>query len=335
MILESGTLQNIFDRTTATYRGRDVLCDLWYWDDVTSPYYYGGPNPAIPVYIGMPVNVYTDGFSGGPAIPMTANAAAAPNTQVEVASVSGFFPTETVKISDAATSEMNVIAAVGASRLVVANVAPGAMSPVTVLAGGGYAAGDNVTLTMLGGPSEVCTIFMVVPGPGVDTLVMANVVNAYFAAAYPSVTLNRLTMAVPLANNYTVAAGGQVALLGASGLPYSMNQTWNYVEHQGIYYKIPLQVTVVDKEMVRVPAGLFECWKVETKTMDMSGNFTVPYRTDWFSEKVHMSVRSEYYIYAQPMDSSNPTTPMPVRVQTECLKKYKITSSVVAGQGGW
>lgn len=153
---------------------------------------------------------------------------------------------------------------------------------------------------------------------------MVNVVNPYFAAAYPSVTLNRLTMAVNLTNAYSTAAAAQVAIPGASGLPYSMGQTFNYVEHQGIYYKIPLQVTVVDKEMVRVPAGLFECWKVETKTMDNTGAFTVPYRTDWFCEKVHMSVRSEYYIYAQPMDSSNPTTPMPVRVQTECLKKYKL-----------
>ncbi|MBM4462652.1 MAG: hypothetical protein FJ012_04845 [Chloroflexi bacterium] len=339
LVLESGSLQTRFWKATNMYNGRDVRCDLWYWDSTTSPYYYGGPAAPTqpPVMIGMPVTVYTDGFSGGTPIALTADANNG-QRDVEVATVSGFFPGETVTISDnTPLSETCVIAAVGASRLVVANVAPGVLSPVTVLQGGGYAINDDVTLADLTGTSEVCNIFSIIPnsGPGVDTLIMSDVANSYFAAAYPSVTLNRLTMDMNLTNNYTVAKSAQVAKPGAAGLPYTLGKTFNYVEHQGIFYKIPLQVTVMDKEMVRVPAGLFECWKVVTKTMDMTGAFTVLYRIDWYSEKVKMSVKSEYYIYAQHMDSANPTTLALQRVQTEVLKKYKINPTSVAGQGGW
>jgi hypothetical protein len=122
-----------------------------------------------------------------------------------------------------------------------------------------------------------------------------------------------------------------------SGYPFSLYKTWYFIEYQDLgelgIVTIPIKATVVDVENVKVPAGLFLCYKITYCTVnpDAEGfdpynpetwQYTAPLWTDWWSDEVKAPVRTETYgQFTQPMPGHDP---LAMRVETKELLKYKV-----------
>lgn len=82
---------------------------------------------------------------------------------------------------------------------------------------------------------------------------------------------------------------------GSHGAPWVEGKTWTYITDvsstTGQQYQIPGSATVVGMEDVTVPAGTFNCYKVEYTTLGSAG----PGLIEWWSEDIGMWIKMVDY----------------------------------------
>jgi hypothetical protein len=129
---------------------------------------------------------------------------------------------------------------------------------------------------------------------GVNTSVPTSVVSGDMWVYADSLDLaKKLPVSLISGTEYTTTL--TYAYNGSHGAPWVEGKTWTYITDvsstTGQQYQIPGSATVVGMEDVTVPAGTFNCYKVEYTTTGSAG----PSLVEWWSDDVGMWVKQADY----------------------------------------